>query len=182
MTFFFCWIIYRWKISALLDLTQKALKCFLQPDIMLFSTSHLASKKKKNRFGQIWIKSFFLFFFFFWFREWNNYLHRPFSDSNHMSGLHSNEPCSPTSGSCPWPQWHPAVLLMGVGAVELFACHRHFPASNTLPHMPPVSSCSSCSWAFGELCGTGSIWKLKAPKDCDAEMGQRLKTQGDWTS
>lgn len=142
MTFFFCWIIYRWKISALLDLTQKALKCFLQPDLTLFSTFCLASKK--TWFSQIWI-FFFFPFFSFWFREWNNYLHRPIPDSNHMSGLHSNEPCSPTSGNSPWPQWHPAVLLMGVGAVELFACHWHFPASNTLLHMPPLSSSSSCS-------------------------------------
>lgn len=61
MTFFFCWIIYRWKISALLDLTQKALKCFLQPDLTLFSTFCLASKK--TWFSQIWIFFFSSHFF-----------------------------------------------------------------------------------------------------------------------
>lgn len=82
----------------------------------------------------------------------------------------------------PWPQWHPSALLMGVGAVEPFACHRHFPASNTLPHLPPLSSSSCYSQAFVKLCGTGDVWKPKALKNCDSETGQRLKNQGDRVS
>lgn len=62
----------------------------------------------------------------------------------------------------PWPQWHPKALLMGIGAVKPFACHWHFPASNTLPHLPPLLSSSSCSQAFGKLCGTGNAWKPRA--------------------
>lgn len=79
----------------------------------------------------------------------------------------------------PWPQWHPSALLMGVGAVEPFTCHRHFPASNTLPHLPPLSSSSYCSQAFGKLCGTDDVWKPKALENGDAEMSRRLKKPGD---
>lgn len=181
IAFFFSWIIYRWKISVLLDLTQKALKCFLQPDTMLFSVFHLASKK--NYFSQIWIKFFFfLLFFFFSFRECNNYLHRPTSDSNHMSGLQSNEPCSPTSGNCP------LATMASLSAPNGRRCHgalcmpSALSSFHTLPHLPPLSSRSHCSQAFGKLCGAGDIWKPKVLKNSDAETGQKLKKQGDWVS
>lgn len=66
---------------------------------MLFPTLHLASEI--IWFSQIWITFFSSHFFSFWFREWNSSLHHPIPDSKHMSGLYSNEPCSPTSGNCP---------------------------------------------------------------------------------
>lgn len=60
----FCWIIYRWKISALLDLTQKALKCLFCCLILCFSPLFVWLAKKKELVQSDLNKIFFLPTFF----------------------------------------------------------------------------------------------------------------------